>query len=171
MVNKKTKAFNPVPLFPSKTSWDISKKSECNDILNIWKMTFQALDLKGKRFLNLLDEDNNIIELSYTKEGSWLKIFGHSNSLYAYAWWAITNHAPISKYRLRFFSKEKFKCPCGSYPIETRCHILHECDRFNGYWNPRRDFLGHLTIFLVANLSAFAFTNNISLSVTTSSCY
>ena len=48
-------------------------------------MTFQALDLKGKQFLNLLDEDNNIIKLFYTKEGSWLKIFGHSNSLYAHA--------------------------------------------------------------------------------------
>ena len=171
MVDKETKVFNPVPLFSSKMSWDFSKKSECNDILNIWKMTFQALDLKGKQFLNLLDEDNNIIEPSYAKGGSWLKIFGHSNSLYAHALQAITNHAPIGKYRLRFFPREEFKCPCGSYPIETRRHILHECDRFNRYWNPRRDSLGHLTMFLVANPSAFAFTDNIPLSVMTSSRY
>ena len=48
-------------------------------------MTFQALDLKGKQFLNLLDEDNNIIKPSYAKEEFWLKIFSHSNSLYAHA--------------------------------------------------------------------------------------
>ena len=44
-------------------------------------MTFQALDLKEKQFLDLLNENNNIIEPSYTKEESWLKIFSHSNSL------------------------------------------------------------------------------------------
>ena len=134
-------------------------------------MTFQALDLKGKQFLDLLNENNNIIEPSYAKGESWLKIFSHSNTLYVCALWAITNHTPIGEYRLRFFPREEFKCPCSSYPIKTRHHILYECNRFNRYWNPRRDFLGHLTIFLVANLSAFAFTDNIPLSVTTSSRY
>ena len=171
VVNKESKALNPVLLFPSKTSWDFSKKSECNNILNIWKMTFQASDLKGKQFLDLLDKDNNIIEPSYTKGGSWLKIFGHSNSLCAHALQAIANHAPIGEYRLRFFPREEFKCLCGSYPIKTRHHILHKCDRLNRYWNPRRDSLGHLTMFLVANPSAFAFTDNIPLSVMTSSRY
>ena len=33
-------------------------------------MTFQALDLKGKQFLDLLDNNNNIIKLSYVKEDS-----------------------------------------------------------------------------------------------------
>ena len=33
-------------------------------------MTFQASDLKGNQFLDLLDDDNNIIELSYAKGGS-----------------------------------------------------------------------------------------------------
>ena len=62
-----------------------------------------------------------------------------------------------------------FKCLCSSYFIESRCHILHECNRFNRYWNPRRDFLGHFVMFLVANSSMFAFTNNIPLSVMTRS--
>ena len=132
-------------------------------------MTFQASDLKGKLFLDLLDDNSNIIKPSYTKGGSWLKVFGHSNSLCAHASQAITNHAPIGKYRLRFFPREEFKCLCGSYPIESRCHILHECYRFNGYWNPRRDSLAHFVMFLVANPSAFAFTDNIPLSVTTRS--
>jgi len=169
-VDKETKVFNPTLLFPSKTSWDFSKKSESDDILNVWKMTFQALDLKGKWFLDLLNDDNNIIEPSYAKEESWLKVFGHSNSLYARASRAITNHVPIGKYRLRFFPREEFKYLCRSYPIESRHHILHECGRFNRYWNPRRDFLGHFVIFLVANPSAFTFTDNIPISAMSRSC-
>jgi len=44
-------------------------------------MTFQAFDSKGNQFLDLLDNNDNIIELSYIKEGPWLKVFGHSNFL------------------------------------------------------------------------------------------
>jgi len=63
-------------------------------------MTFQALEEKGKHFLDLLDDDLNAIEPSYTKDGPWLQSFGHSNSLCIYATRAITNHAPIGEYRL-----------------------------------------------------------------------
>jgi len=156
-VNKESKTFNPIPLFPSKISWDFSKKSESNDILKVWKMMFQASNLKGNQFLDLLDDDNNTIELSYVKGGSWLKMFGHSNSLCAHATRAITNHAPIGEYILRFFPREEFKCPCGLYPIESRHHILHECGRFNGYWNPRRNSLSHFVMFLELNPGAFVF--------------
>ena len=102
-------------------SWDFSKKSESDNILKVWKMMFQASDLKENQFLDLLDNNNNIIKPLYVKDGSWLKTFGHSNSLYMHATRAITNHAPISKYRLRFFPREEFKCPCGLYPIKSRC--------------------------------------------------
>ena len=81
-------------------------------------MIFQALDLKGKHFLDLLDDDNTI-ELSYIKDRSWLKHFDHSNLLCARATRAITNHTPIGKYRLRFFPRENFSCPCELYPIES----------------------------------------------------
>ena len=46
-------------------------------------MTFQALDGKGIHFLDLLDGDLNVIELSYSKGGPWLQTFGHSNLLCA----------------------------------------------------------------------------------------
>ena len=69
-VDKETKAFNLTPLFPCKTSWDLSKKRKSNNIINVWKMMFQASNLKGKQFLDLLDNNNNIIELSYVKGGS-----------------------------------------------------------------------------------------------------
>ena len=96
-------------------------------------MTFQALNLKGKQFLDLLNDNNNIIELSYAKEESWLKVFSYLNSLYACSVRAITNHTLTGKYRLRFFPKEELKYPYRSYPIESRHHILYECGRFNGY--------------------------------------
>ena len=43
----------------------------------------------------------------------------------------IVNHILIGRYRLRFFLREDFMCLCGKYPIETRCHILYNCKRFN----------------------------------------
>jgi len=132
-------------------SWDYSRKIECNDILNTWKITFQASDGKERQFLDLLDDNFNIIELSYSKEGPWIQSFGHSNLLCACATRAITNHAPIGEYRLKFFPNEEFKCPYRVYPIESRRHILHECRRFNGYWNPKQDFLSHFVMFLKAN--------------------
>ena len=39
-VDKKSKQFQPMPHYPYKSSWDFSKKSECDNILFIWKMTF-----------------------------------------------------------------------------------------------------------------------------------
>ena len=120
-------------------------------------MTFQASDLKGHQFLNLYDGDNNLLEPSYAKGSTWLKYFGHSNSLCARTMRTIVNHAPIGKYRLRFFPREDFSCPCGNYPIETRCHILHECRRYNEYWNLRRDSISHFTLFLKFNSGVFLF--------------
>ena len=69
-VDKETKMFNLTPLYPYKNSWEFSKKSESDNILNIWKITFQASNLKGKQFLDLLDNENNIIKPSYSKGDS-----------------------------------------------------------------------------------------------------
>ena len=132
-VDKDSKSFVVMPSFPSKTSWEFCKKSDSDNLIKLWKMTFQASDGKGKNFLELLDDDLNIIEPSYTKGGPWLQLIGHSNSLCARATRAITNHTPIGEYKLRFFPKEEFSCPCNEYPIESRRHILYDCKRFNGY--------------------------------------
>jgi len=132
-VDKEIKSFSPISLFSCKLSWNFSKKKECDDITNRWRIIFQTSDLKEKHFLNLINSDNNIIELLYIKGSLWLKFFGHSNSLCTRVSKAITNHAPTSEYRLKFFPREEFSYPCGLYPIETRCYILHECKRFNEY--------------------------------------
>ena len=125
-------------------------------------MIFQAVDFKGQQFLELCDDNNNPIEPSYAKGGSWLKHFSHSNLLCARATRAITNHTPIGEYRLRFFPREDFSCLCGNYPIETRRHILHECRRYNKYWNLRRDMISHFILFLEFNCSAFTFASAIT---------
>ena len=103
IVDKETKKFNLPPIFLYKSSWNFSQKDKCDEILNKLKMIFQASDNKGRHFLELLDNNLNIIELTYSKGGSWLKYFSHLNSLYTRAIRAIVNHAPIGEYWLRFF--------------------------------------------------------------------
>jgi len=140
----------------------LSKENKCDDLVNKWKMMFQVSDLKGKHFLNLVDGDNNLFELSYIRGGLWLQNFGYSNSFYARTSKAITNHAPIGKYKLRFFPNEEFRCPCRQYPIKSRCHILYKCKRFNEYWNLRRDSIAYFVMFLDHNPNVFAFLNAIT---------
>ena len=70
IVDAETKSFNPTLLLPRKISWNYSKKDECNDLINRWKMTFQVSDMKGRHFLNLVDSDNNVLELAYSKGGT-----------------------------------------------------------------------------------------------------
>ena len=119
-------------------------------------------DKKGQHFLELLDDNNIPLELSYSKDGTWLKYFRHSNSLCARALRVIVNYAPIGKYQLRFFPQEEFKCSCGYYPIETKHHIVHKCKRYNKYWNPRKDMISHFTLFLECNSRVFSFGESIT---------
>ena len=71
-VDIENKSFNLTLLLPAKNSWDFSKKSECDDIISNWKMTFQASDLKGNNFLELVDSNNKILEPLYSKGRTWL---------------------------------------------------------------------------------------------------
>jgi len=36
MVDKETKKFDLIPLYLNKSSWDFSKKKECDDIIRDW---------------------------------------------------------------------------------------------------------------------------------------
>ena len=117
----------------------------------MWKIMFQALDNKERNFLDLLDNNLNIIKPIYSKDRLWLKHFSHSNLLCTRAMRAIVNHTPIDKYHLKFFLWEDFTYPCSLYPIETRRHILHEYKRYNNYWNLRRNTLAHFILFLEFN--------------------
>jgi len=69
-VDTDTKSFNLTLLLLNKNSWDFSKKLESDDIINKWKIMFQASDLKGRNFLDLVNSDNNILEPIYCKGGT-----------------------------------------------------------------------------------------------------
>jgi len=127
-----------------------------------WKMTFQVLDKKGHQFLELLNNNNKPLKPTYSKGRSWLKYFGHTTSLCARPTRAIVNYTPISKYWLRFFPQEEFKCLYRTYPIETRYYILFDCKRYNKYWNLRRNTISHFTLFLEFNSSTFSFRESIT---------
>jgi len=70
IINIETKSFNLTPLFLNKNSWGFSQKSECNGIINKWKMMFQTLDLKGRNFMDLVNSNNNVLEPTYSKSGT-----------------------------------------------------------------------------------------------------
>jgi len=106
IVDKEMKKFNLVPILLYKLSWKFNKKNKCDKILNNWKITFQVSDDEEKYFLDLFDDNLKFIELTYSKEGLWLKFFGHSNSLCTRTTKAITNHASIGEYQLRFFPQK-----------------------------------------------------------------
>jgi len=150
------------PVFPNKSSWNFSMKKESDLIICNWQMTFQALDVKSRNFLVLLNNDYCSIKPTYMKSGAWLKTFRHLKSLCARATRAITNHVPIGEYQLKFFSKENFNYLCRNYPIELKYHILHECRRYNNYWNPNRELLNHFVAFLEHNSRVFSFYKNIT---------
>jgi len=46
-VDKDSKLFHLIPTYSCKISWDFCKKTNSEDIINQWKMTFQASDGKG----------------------------------------------------------------------------------------------------------------------------
>ena len=63
------KDFNLTLLFPYKLSWNFERKSEYDNISNIWKIMFQVSNIIGRQFLNLSNDDIYPIEPLYTKEG------------------------------------------------------------------------------------------------------
>ena len=74
-------------------------------------MYFQASEYKGRNFLELNNNNNILIYLTYTKDRAWLKHFSSSNLLCVCIARLVTNHAPISEYRLEFFRKEPIAYP------------------------------------------------------------
>ena len=38
--NKDSKSFSVTPSYPTKISWDFCKKSDCDELIKLWKMTF-----------------------------------------------------------------------------------------------------------------------------------
>jgi len=60
-------------------SWDFTKKEKCNNIIEEWHTSFKTSNLKGRNFLNLLNNDLSNIKPSYIKGELWIEQFGFSN--------------------------------------------------------------------------------------------
>jgi len=75
-VDKESKHIKTDPIFLSKTSWEFSRKEECDTIVKQWQMYFQASEYKGRNFLELNDNDHQPICPTYSKGGAKLKHFG-----------------------------------------------------------------------------------------------
>ena len=118
-------------------------------------MMFQASEVRGKHFHDFLNNDLYSLEPSYSKEGTQLKYFGHSNLLCTRATRAIINHTSIGEYYLYFFFKENFSYLYRNYSIETRHHIFYKYRRFNNYQNLKQDIIGHFVSFLIFKSSVF----------------
>ena len=160
LVDKESKYLKINPILSSKSSWEFSRKEECDSIMYKWQIYFQASEYKGRNFLKLNNDDNTLIYSTYTKGKAWLKHFG--SSLCACITRLVTDHAPISEYKLRFFSKESIACLCGNYPIEMRRYILFECLQYKKSWNLKRELLQDILTFLEFNLEAFCFQKDIT---------
>ena len=69
-------------------------------------MYFQDSDYKRRNFLDLNDNNNQPIHLTYSKGDTWPKHISLSNSLYICVIKMIINHDFIREYRLRLFPSE-----------------------------------------------------------------
>jgi len=131
LVDRRSKNIPKCPILPSKNSWAFSKKEECDSIWKKWQQYFQASNNKGNHFLDLYDDNDQILTPTYTKGGTWLRHVSNSNTICARLTRLITNHAPIGEYYQCFFPNKNPQCPCNNGSIETRSHILSQCDLYS----------------------------------------
>ena len=157
-VDKDIKSSHIAPTLLSKETWAFNKKSEYDDIINYWARAYEATDRKGKSFLDLTDNKGNILIPSHIKGGPWLMYIGQSNSLCACLTRLITNRAPIGEYRKRFFPQKENICDCGLDVVETRDHILYECNKYSVAWRPPDLCIVGFLTFLENNPATFCFT-------------
>ena len=98
--------------------------------LDTWRTSFNYPTVQGQHFLPLRDRNQQFLQPSYSKGGSWLPHIGQSVTLCARVTRAILNHALIGEYRQRFFPAECTQCLYGHCQVETRRHIFANCFRF-----------------------------------------
>jgi len=159
LVNDQVKASSCTPIFPSKESYLFSKKKECDNTLCEWQTSFANSLKKGHYFLNFKDEKERVIKPTYAKGGSWLPTIGFTNSLCTRFTHMTTGHAPIGEYRQRFFPHLPTSCPCGEAEVQTREHIIMECDRHDPSTRPGNIIINSFIHFLADNPEAFSFDN------------
>ena len=115
---------------------------------------------RGQLFLNFEDENQKVIKPTYAKGGSWLPSIGFTNSLCTCFTRMTTGHAPIGEYRQRFLPHLPISCPCSKAEVQTREHIVMECDTYDLSTRPCNIIINSFVYFLADNPSAFSFDNS-----------
>jgi len=159
LIDNQVKANNCAPIFPSKESHLFNKKKECDNILSEWQNSFMSNPKRGQCFLDFEDKNQKVIIPTYAKGGSWLPSIGFTNSLCACFTCMTTGHAPIGEYRQRFLPHLPISCPCGKAEVQTREHIVMECDTHDPSTRPHNIIINSFIHFLADNPSAFSFDN------------
>jgi len=119
IVNKEAKAVHTPSILLEKNSFLLSKKKECDLLLETWQKLFKDSKKKRQLFLEFEDDKEHIIKPTYAKEGSWLSYIGVSNSVCSRFTCMMLGYAPIGEYWQRFFPNTMIHCPCGEIDIET----------------------------------------------------
>jgi len=159
LVDDQVKADKCAPIFPSKESHLFNKKKECDNILSEWQDSFMSNPKRGQLFLDFKDENQKVIKPTYAKDSSWLPSIGFTNSLCARFPRMTTGHAPIGEYRQRFLPHLPISCLCSEAEVQTREHIVMECDTYNPSTRPCNIIINSFAHFLADNPSAFSFDN------------
>jgi len=159
LVDNQAKANDCIPVFPSKESHLFSKRKECNNILHEWQESFADNPKKRQYFLNFEDKEQKVIKPTYTKGGSWLPFIGFTNSLCARFTRMTTSHASIGEYRQRFFLHLPTNYTCSEAEVQTREHIIMECNLYDLSTRPCNIIINSFVHFLMDNPKAFSFDN------------
>jgi len=117
-------------------------------------MFFENALYRGSQFLDIYDNNDNLVTPTYTKEESWLTIIGISNSIYAYAICFITNYTSIDKYKARFYPNKNTSCLYSGTQLKMCHYILYQCSLYKGY-NYMEYILSKTIDFLQSNHKLF----------------
>ena len=147
------------PHLPQQRIISIQQDEECNNTLCEWQTSFANSLKKGHYFLNFENKKERVIKPTYAKGGLWLLTIGFTNSLCAHFTCMTTGHAPIGEYRQRFFPHLPTSCLCGEAEVQTREHIIMECNRHDLSMRPGNIIINSFVHFLADNPEAFSFDN------------
>jgi len=159
LVDDQVKADKCAPIFPSKELHLFNKKKECDNILSEWQDSFMSNPKREQLFLNFEDKNQKVIKPTYAKGGSWLPSIGFTNSLCTRFTRMTTGHAPIGEYRQRFLPHLPISCLCSKAEVQTREHIIMECDTYDPSTHPCNIIINSFVHFLADNPSTFSFNN------------
>lgn len=127
-------------------------------MLDDWQVLFQSPADHGCSFCMLFDSADRPLAPLHLSGASWLQHTGGCHGTAARLTQAVSRHAPIGSYHVRFFVDELISCPHCHAILKTVDHIIYKCPHYLRA-SPLVACLPHrwLLTFLTDNPEAFAF--------------